>query len=229
MAQSVSHVDCQPLITRVRLINIHRAHFYIPILIHINVNRLSSVMAQDHGESHLSITIEPSASAFFAGELFQARITLTNTRWPVGRRGIGSGDGSPRVWSRGHHAGASVDRGSFVPIPKPQSTDPFISPDVLEGGIGRSRPLKGRLKQIGPGIPVTTRTPEANGGENGEHNTASGLSAGFLGSQRNGKILKQATRARSVDLQDGTMSTQEMVWSLTQQNGECLLTITSAC
>jgi hypothetical protein len=171
-------------------------------------------MAQDAGESDLLIQIEPTASSFFAGEVFQARITLTNTCRPVRRRGTES----PGGWSRGHHAGASIDS-PLVVQEKSRTFEALTSSSAVDGEFPPSGRRRGRLKQIGPDIPVRRET--GNDREGVEGTSTSGGLAIIAEGRKDLRTTPASTRARSAELLDGTMTPQEMVWSLTQRNGQC--------
>jgi hypothetical protein len=175
-------------------------------------------MAQDAGGSDLVVEIEPFSSAFFAGELFQAKVTLTSPRRPLGQRSAGS----PRGWTRGHYAGGSVDRGSLMPTDNTTagpSTNLYPAQEL--DGKGESARRRNRLKQIGPKVDLAAKgnQPEESSPQGGRTPASLGSAAtpaGLRDWRRSGPV----SRARSVDLLDGTVSPQEMVWNLTQQEGE---------
>lgn len=115
--------------------------------------------ALDLDDPHLEVTVTPSQSAFYAGELFSATITLRNTRTPV--RAIHSQPVTPNPQHLHLLPGAKAvsPNGSASPSPSPTGGTPTAGTPTGTGyndwrGHAR-RPSGGRRSQslaLGKGI-----------------------------------------------------------------------------
>lgn len=160
-------------------------------------------MAAD-GKAGLRIEIEPLASAFFAGELFEARITLRNTN-PGAQHGL-------------QYERSSIDQGHGRPT-SPQTAGPLLQSGLLPHGRDRRRSHapRERLHQIGPKIEARREALEHDGDLPGPQSPQTAVTPG---GKRDWRRQDGRGKMGDMGLGDGTLSTQELLRGLTAGRGE---------
>jgi hypothetical protein len=149
-------------------------------------------------DPHLEVTVTPSASAFYAGEVFSAVISFRNTRVPYHTPATPTQAPTPP-----HASSASISYSHSYSVP---GTPNLGSAGASSPGAGPSAWLTGSTS-YSPTSPVPSATSPghpwtpATAGWRGEH-------------ARRPSGQGHTRRSQSLALGKGTLSPQEMVWAL---------------